>query len=232
MKRITVLIIGSMFIAMQAIAQTEDKKELIIKDKRLENTDFINKPIQSIGIENKTLSIDHPALSPAFDSTTMSHANYELNPINYNRSGIFPLYKRLFVFLEGEQKSYLNLASYNLAHTALGWQINNRLSLRGGVLAIKQFTNNSLHGTDRSGAKFNINYFATDRLEFNIWGQYLTDSYQTSNMDYLLPQTGVGASATVHLGGGSQFGVGTEYQYDKQKEKWNYNSGGKLKLNF
>lgn len=51
-------------------------------------------------------------------------------------------------------------------------------------------------------------------------------------MDYLLPQTGVGASATVHLGGGSQFGVGAEYQYDKQKEKWNYNSGGKLKLNF
>lgn len=232
MKRITVLIIGSMFISMQVIAQTENKKELIIKDKRLENTGLINKPIQSIGIENKALPIDHPALPPSLDSATMSNANYKLNLINYNRSGTFPLYKRLFVFLEGEQKSYLNLASYNLAYAALGWQINNRLSLRGGLLAIKQFTNNSLHEIDRFGAKFNINYLATDRLEFDIWGQYLTDSYQTSNMDYLLPQTGVGASATVHLGGGSQFGVGTEYQYDKQKEKWNYNSGGKLKLNF
>lgn len=232
MKRITVLMIGSIFIAMQAIAQTENKKELIIKDKRLENIDLINKLIQSIGIENKALPIDHPALSSSLDSTTMSNVNHKLNLTDYNRNGIFPLYKRLFVFLEGEQKSYLNLASYNLAHAALGWEINNRLSLRGGLLAVKQFTNNSLHGIDRSGAKFNINYFATDRLEFTIWGQYLTDNYQISNVGYLLPQTSLGASATIHLGGGSQFGVGAEYQYDKQKEKWDFQSGGKLLLNF
>lgn len=232
MKRITVMIIGSMFIAIQAIAQTENEKKLITKDKQLENIDFINKPLQSIGLENKVLPIDHPALSPSLDSITMSNVNYKLNFMNYSQNGIFPLYKQLFVFLEGERKSYLNLASYNLAHAALGWQINNRLSLRGGLLAVKQFTNNTLHGTDRSGAKFNINYFALEWLEFNIWGQYLTNSYQNSQIDFLLPQTSGGASATVHLGGGSQFGVGTEYQYDKQKEKWNYNSGGKLKLNF
>lgn len=115
---------------------------------------------------------------------------------------------------------------------ALGWRFNSKLNITGGLLVIKQFSNHLPYGIDRSGVRFNLNYSITNQLDFNMWGQYLMGSSLNSPVDVMLPQTGTGASMVLNLGGGSQFGVGAEYQRDEKKEKWNYNAGGKLKLNF
>lgn len=209
------------------------KKEVLTKEKKqtIINQELINNPIQPIGIDTKMMLPDYKEPKTSLD-TTINSLSVKLPPLYYGNNAIFPFYKKMFFYLEGEQKRYLNLASYNLAYMALGWRFNSKLNVTGGLLAIKQFSNHLPYGTDRSGVRFNLNYSITNQLDFNMWGQYITGSSINSPTDNLLPQTGTGASMVLNLGGGSQFGVGAEYQRDVKKEKWNYNAGGKLKLNF
>lgn len=231
MKRKILLIMSCALLTVQAMAQSENKKEVLTKEKKqtIINQELINNPIQPIGIDAKMPDYKEPKTS--FDTTT-NRISIKL-PAQYNgNSAIFPYSKKMFFYLEGEQKRYLNLASYNLAYMALGWRFNSKLNITGGLLAIKQFSNHLPYGIDRSGVRFNLNYSITNQLDFNMWGQYLTGSSLNSPVDVMLPQTGTGASMVLNLRGGSQLGVGAEYQRDEKKEKWNYNAGGKLKLNF
>ena len=266
MKRKIIILIGCALLAVQAIAQTENKKDDLTKEKKQTaiNKEFINNSFQPIRVDTTLLlpelkkpkptntttvseqkihnpfqpiEIDTILLLPELkelktnDTTIVSKLEIQLPPYCDNK-GIFPIHKKMFFYLENEQKQYLNLASYNLVYFALGLQHNNKLDLTGGLLVVKQFTNRSPYAVGRSGARFNLNYSITNQLDFNIWGQYLTDSFLNSPADVMLPQTGTGASMVLNLGGGSQFGINAEYQYDDKKKKWNYNSGGKLKLNF
>ena len=233
MKRKIALIFGSLLMVMQVMAQTETENKLIINDKQLmDYKELKMNPTQRIGTEQQALPINHPAIRPSLDTGMMSRIKY--NPIlfNYNKDGTYPIHKNLFILLAAKREAYLNLASYNLTHAALGWQINKKTALTGGLLAIKQFTNNSPFATDRSGVKFCFNYSINGHAELNIWGQYLSDSYQSSYTDFSLPQTGTGGSATLNLGGGSRVGIETEYQYDKLNKQWYYQSEGKVSLNF
>lgn len=233
MKRKLILLIGCVLLAVQAIAQTENKKEVFTIEKKTTEVKPISNPIQQITGLDKLLLPKLKEPNTSFDTTTNS-LRIKLPPLYYGNSAIIPFYKRMFFYLEGVQKQYLNLASYNLAYFAMGLRLNSKLNLTGGLLAVKQFTNRSPYGIEieRSGAKLNLNYSITNQLDFNIWGQYLTGSSLNSPVDVILPQTGTGASMVLNLGGGSQFGIGAEYQRDDKKEQWNYNAGGKLKLNF
>lgn len=233
MKREIALIFGSLFMIMQVMAQTQTEQKLIINDKQqMDYRELKMNPTQNIGVEQQTLPINQPASRPSLDAGMMSRIKYNPTLFNYNKDGTYPIHKNLFILLAVERKAYLNLVSYRLAHAALGWQINENIALTGGLLAIKQFTNNSPFGTDRSGAKFSFNYSINGNVKLNIWGQYLSDSHQNSYTDFSLPQTGTGGSATLNLGGGSRVGVETEYQYDKLNKQWNYQSEGKVSLNF
>lgn len=233
MKRKILLIMSCVLLTVQAMAQSENKKEVLTKEKKqtIINQELINNPIQPIGIDTKMMLPDYKETKTSFDTTT-NRISLKLPPQYYGNSAIFPYSKQMFFYLEGQQKRYLNLASYNLAYMALGWRFNSKLNINGGLLAIKQFSNHLPYGIDRSGVRFNLNYSITNQLDFNMWGQYLTGSSLNSHFDVMLPQTGTGASMVLNLGGGSQLGVGAEYQRDEKKEKWNYNAGGKLKLNF
>ena len=151
---------------------------------------------------------------------------------DYSRNDIFAISKHTFIFLEGEKYTYQNLGSYILAFGAVGLRINSKLSIMGGLLALKQFT--GIHSSDRSGTRFLFRYQLSDRVNFDIWGQYLTDVLNdASRSSYrLLPKTEAGAAATMKIGNNSQVGVTTRYQYDPYKEKWNSESSGNVKINF
>lgn len=234
MKRKILLIIGFVMIALQAMAQGENKNKILNNEKNqtIINQELINQSVQSTGVDAQLMFLNNNEPKKTFDTTAISNLKLDLSPINNSNRGFFPFYKNISFYLESEQKRYLNLASYNLAYMAVGWGLNSKLNLTGGLLAVKQFTNQVPYGFDRSGARLNLSYSITNQLEFNMWGQYITGSSINSANDFLLPQTGTGAAVILNLGGASQVGVGAEYQYDDKKEKWNYQSGGKLKLKF
>jgi len=225
MKLNILFIISCVLLTVQAMAQNENKQATI-------NHELIINPIQPIGVNAQLVSPEYKEPKVCLDTTTINRFKLELSPQYHGNSAIFPFYGKMFFYLEGEQKQYKNLACYDLAYMALGWRFNGKLNLTGGLLAVKQYINNSPYGIYRSGGRFNLNYALTNQLDFNMWGQYLTGNFINSPTDFQLPQTGTGASMVLNLGGGSEFGVGAEYQYDNKKEKWNYQSGGKLKFNF
>lgn len=234
MIRKILFILGGILIAVQATPQTVDKKEILTKEKKQTtlNPGTIHKPVR-LPVKEKKLQIPEsrePDIT--LDTTGISGLLIGVTPLIYGNNAVFPFSKKMFVYLEGGQKQYLNFANYNLAYMALGWRFNSRLNLTGGLLAVKQFTSRVPYGMDRSGAKFNLNYSITSQLEFNMWGQYLTGSPFGSPADLLLPQTGTGVSMLLNLGNGSQIGIGAEYQYNSRIEKWDYQSGGKLKVKF
>lgn len=231
-RKILFILVG-IWIAVQATAQTADKKEILTKEKKQAtlNPETINKSIPLPGKDRKLSLPDYkePAVLP--DTINVSKLPVQVTPF-YGNNGMFPLAGKMFFYLEGGEKQYLNFTTYHLAYMALGWRFNNRLNLTGGILAVKQFGTRFPYGTDRSGTRFNLNYTITSQLEFNMWGQYLTGHPLGSPADLLLPQTGTGASMILNLGNGSQIGIGAEYQYNSRKEQWDYQSGGKLKVKF
>lgn len=233
MKRKMIFLIGCVLLTVQSIAQTENFQKDLPKERKQSaiNKELRNNSLQPIGVDTMLFSPKLKGAKSAIDTTIVSKLNIQLPP-HYGNKVIFPFHKKMFFYLENEQKQYLNLASYNLIYSALGFRCNNKLDLTGGLLIMKQFTNRSPHAIGRSGTRFNLNYSITNQLDFNIWGQYLTGSIFNSPTDAMLPQTGAGASMVLNLGGGSQFGIDTKCQYDDKEKKWNYNSGGKLKLNF
>ncbi|WP_270516602.1 hypothetical protein [Sanguibacteroides sp. AM78-02pH3A] len=228
MKRKILFIIACVLMTIQAMAQNEKKKEILSIEKKT----TMNKPISLIKSSHKLFPTDHKGLKTIFYNRATGKEDIRLFPVNYRHAGLYSFNKRLFVFLAGEQKQYLNLASYNLAYMALGWRLNNKLSLTGGVLAIKQFTNASLYGADRSGIRFNLDYSITDRLECRIRGQYFIGSALNTPVDFLFPRSGIETSIILNLGGGSQIGIGSQYLYDNKKEKWSYQSGGNVSVKF
>ena len=151
---------------------------------------------------------------------------------DYSRNDIFAISKYAFIFLEGEKYTYQNLGGYISAFGAVGLNINSKLSIMAGLLTLKQSI--GIHSLGRSGTRVLFHYQLNNRVNFDIWGQYLTDVLNdTSRSSYrLLPKTEAGAAATMKMGNNSQIGVTTRYQYDPYKEKWNSESSGNVKINF
>jgi len=235
-------LLGFFLITLQLLAQTEDpQKTLNIRKKSSESI-----PTQNYNKENSNYKIgadkiglekmEKPKIPITKDSIQI---NFNVQPTvqlalppDYINNAIFPIYKRMFLFLEGEKCTYQNFAGYTSMQGALGLKLNNHFSITGGLLAIKQFSVLLPYGFDRSGVKFILNYNLNDKANFSIWNQYITDGDNkvANNSNLLMPQTGSGASAAFKIGKNSQIGVSTQYQFDDQQKKWNQESKAKVQL--
>ena len=106
------------------------------------------------------------------------------------------------------------MSSYISMYGALEWRINEQISVRGGLLAVKQFSGIKSFGTECSGIQFNLNYRLDEKAKFNVWGLYLSkyDSNNPKFSDFFMPQTSTEASATLKISKNAEIGVTTQYQ--------------------
>lgn len=233
------LIFGLLLPALPLQAQSEHTlTEVNIYDKLPESSRLLIPSKEQIKIGAEYSVSESSFMDPVSDYSGYYPLPVQMRPntfsffSDYSRNDIFAISKHTFIFLEGEKYTYQNLGSYISAFGAVGLKINSKLSIMGGLLALKQFT--GMHSSDRSGTRFLFRYQLNDRVNFDIWGQYLTDVLNdASRSSYrLLPKTEAGAAATMKIGNNSQVGVTTRYQYDPYKEKWNSESSGNVKINF
>lgn len=232
-------ILGLLFPALLLQAQSEQTlTEVNTYDKAPESSGLHIPSKEQIKIGAEYSVSESSLMDPVSDYSGYYPLPVQMGPntlcllSDYSRNDIFAISKHTFIFLEGEKYTYQNLGSYISVFGAVGLKINSKLSIMGGLLALKQFT--GMHSSDRSGTRFLFRYQLSDRVNFDIWGQYLTDVLNdASRSSYrLLPKTEAGAAATMKIGNNSQVGVTTRYQYDPYKEKWNSESSGNVKINF
>lgn len=229
MRKTVLLAFGFLLLTVECIAQSETKLPTTIPELNKTELNGIRAynamldkqrfPLETLRPDTSAIHIPPPTLS-LFS--------------NNNQSGIFPVANRTFTYLESERQVYTGLADYHLVHIALGRRIGEKLSVTGGLLALKQFSYYSLSGIGRLGFKLNVNFLLNDKWTFNAWGQYLS-SYSSSFPQVpvmLLPQTGTGASITFKPVENVQIGVVTQYLFDSQSKKWSYESNGIVQLNF
>jgi len=237
----TLSLLGFLLITLPSLAQTEDtNKTLKSPEKSPESIPALNynkensnykMDADKIGFEK----MEKPKIPINKDSIQINfnvQPTVQLDLPDYINNAIFPIYKSLFLFLEGEKCTYHNFACYTSMQGALGLKLNNHFSITGGLLAIKQFSVLLPYGLDRSGVKFILNYNLNDKVNFSIWNQYITEGdYKVYNYSNLfMPQTGSEAAATLKIGKNSQIGVSTQYQFDDQQKKWNQESKAKVQL--
>lgn len=242
MKLMRILsLLGFWLITLPLLAQTEDtNKTLKIREKSPESIPTLNyskensnykMDAEKIGFEK----MEKPKIPITKDSIQINfneQPTVQLALLDYINNAIFPIYKHLFLFLEGEKCTYLNFAGYTSMQGALGLKLNNHFSITGGLLAIKQFSALLPYGFDRSGVKLILNYNLNDKANFSIWNQYITDGDNkvANNSNLFMPQTGSGAAAAFKIGKNSQIGVSTQYQFDDQQKKWSQESKAKVQL--
>ncbi len=148
--------------------------------------------------------------------------------------GNLHLSNRTFIYLESDRYSNLGLSSYISTHVALGWRVNDRMDITGGVLAIKEFSVARGYTTNRSGVKFNLRYRVNEDASINIWRQYISkDDLNTAKYyNMVTPKTNSGVSVTIKISENSQIGVSTQYQEVNLLNSGNYESKGKFQLKF
>ena len=242
MKLMRILsLFGFILMALPLLAQTEDTNNTIKPRKKSSDN------IQTLNYNNANSNykmdadkiafekMEKPQLSNPKDSIQLNfNEQSTVQPVlpDYINNATFPVYKHLFLFLEGERCTYLNFAGYTSMQGALGLKLNNHFSITGGLLAIKQFSALLPYGLDRSGVKFILNYNLNDKANFSIWNQYITDGDNkvANNSNLFMPQTGSGAAAAFKIGRNSQIGISTQYQFDDQQKKWNQESKAKVQL--
>ncbi len=242
MKLMRILsLLGFLLITLPLLAQTEDtNKTLKIRGKSPESIPMLNynkensnykMDAEKIGFEK----MEKPKIHITKDSIQINYneqPTVQLTLPDYINNAIFPIYKHLFLFLEGEKCTYQNFAGYTSIQGALGLRLNNHFSITGGLLAIKQFSVLLPYSFDRSGVKFILNYNLNDKANFSIWNQYITDGNNkvANNSNLFMPQTGSGAAADFKIGKKSQIGISTQYQFGDQQKKWSQESKVKVQL--
>jgi len=234
-------LLGFLLITLPLLAQTEDRNETLkIRKKSPESI-----PVLNYNKENSNYKMDADKIGFGKMEKPQIPINKDSIQINFNEqptvqlalpdyinNAIFPIYKHLFLFLEGEKCTYQNFAGYTSMQGAFGLKLNNHFSITGGLLSIKQFSLLLPYGFDRSGVKFILNYNLNDKANFTIWNQYITDGDNkvANNSNLFMPQTGSGAAAAFKIGRNSQIGVSTQYQFDDQQKKWSQESKAKVQL--
>lgn len=168
--------------------------------------------------------------------------NYLLQPENvrnqplmrdFNKSQVNGIFGRLSLYSNGRRSTYIGIGEYFQISSAFRWTPSNGFSLDIGGFFCRQHDYFSASRSDIWGVNNQLGYYLTNKLQLNIWGQYVFPSER--NMFYgnpLFPNSNIGGSLSYKSNKPIKLEVGSKYQYYESNKKWNAESGGKISVGF
>lgn len=104
----------------------------------------------------------------------------------------------------------------------------------GAMFSRQSYLAYPLFRQDIMGVNAKMQYAITNKIQLNIWGQYIIQGEESPFAAYnsLFPHTGVGASVSVDLKKNTKMSVGAEYQKDNMSQKWELELSGRLSIGF
>ncbi len=85
------------------------------------------------------------------------------------------------------------------------------------------------------GANLLFKYNITERLQFLVWGQFLTPDHDFDHVvgrTTFFPGTSLGSALQYNSNENTKIKVGVEYQYNQAEKAWKAESGGKVSFHF
>lgn len=184
---------------------------------------------QPIFAPNK-LSIIFPRYIPIYTPNT---SNAELDS-DFQEAQLFSLSNNLSIHTSKREETYFGFGEIYMAKVALEWKLGKKLRVAGGAFLNKQFTPLNLSPIISYGASSLIQYYITEKVQLNIYGNYLNknpiDPFTTTNS--LFTQTKIGSNVTFIKDESRKIGIGVDHQFNVSTKQWAPVYGTKITYKF
>lgn len=143
------------------------------------------------------------------------------------------IFSKLYLYSGSRQVTHIAYGEYYQINGALRWVPNSRLSVGVGSFFSRQYDYLTAARSDVLGINTKTSYNLTNKIQFNIFGQYTTPSQNSFfNGNPLFPNSSVGSSLLFNLKNKTQIDMGVKYRYYENKMSWNMESVGKISVGF
>ncbi|HUX53732.1 MAG TPA: hypothetical protein VMV56_04920 [Williamwhitmania sp.] len=143
------------------------------------------------------------------------------------------IFNKLYLYSGSRQVTHIAYGEYYQINGGLRWLPNNKLSVDVGSFLSRQYDYVTAARSDILGINTKTSYNLTNKIQFNIFGQYTAPSQK--NFFYgnsLFPNSTVGSSLLFNLKNRTQIDMGVKYRYYENKMSWNIESVGKISVGF
>lgn len=152
---------------------------------------------------------------------------------DFNKSKTDWIFNNFFISRGSSKTTYLGLGEYFQFGVGLKWKPSNKFSVDAGSFFSRQYNHFSGLRSDIYGLNTRTHYDLTDKLQFNIYGQYV--GFSRSNFFYgntLFPNSNIGSSLSYKVKNQTQIEVGVKYQYNENRKIWDVESASKISIGF
>jgi hypothetical protein len=198
----------------------------------------LNIPISEL----KTLTLFTFDVNNTFSPSMSSNNNYstrfqfiENQPIicNFYKLQINRIFDKFYIYSSSRQVTHIGYSEYFQISGSVRWMPYNGLSFDAGGFLCRQINTLSTIHSDIKGINTQIRFFVTDKIQFNIFGQYIVPTEQNIFYGYALsPNSNIGSSLSYKCRKNMQIDVGVKYQNYESNKSWDKESGGKIKVGF
>jgi len=174
--------------------------------------------------------------------TTYNYNNFLLQPeikrnqpllSDFNKTQTNRLFNNFYINSGSRQTIYVAYGEYFQINGALQWLPNSRFSIDVGGFLSRQYNFVSALRSDILGTNIRTSYALTDKIQFNILGQYISPSKK--NFFYgnsFFPNSSIGSSLLFKYKNNTQVDMGVKYRYYENTMNWNLESVGKISIGF
>jgi len=198
-------------------------------------------PITGLGVKYPDYSVTslinfNRIMHQDFDYNYLSQPEIMRNqPLihDFNKSNTDRLFDNFTISGSSIKSTYVGLGEYSKLGIGLKWNPYSKLSVDVGSFFIRQYNFRFELRSDLYGINTKTNYDLTDKLQFNIYGQYIESP--RSNFfkgNILFPNSNIGSSLLYKVKKQTQIELGVKYQYYEFKNIWDIGSVSKISFGF
>lgn len=252
-----ILLVSTIFFLNIVVAFTQNtRKEIRINKNDIQLVDSLKIIEPQGGIENVELKFCKIKIKiegfPLFNFKPYILNNFDLNSTlaipfnsnsedmgskpslhNYSRSISNNIINGLSLYSGSCKNEYLNYGEFFRIDGAIQWLPNSRFSFKVGGFFCRQFNFFTSSRSDVIGLNTQTSYALTNKIQFNIYGQYVAPSEQNIfKGNSFFPNSNIGSSFLFKLKNNTNLDMGVKYRYYENKMNWNVESVSKISIGF
>lgn len=143
------------------------------------------------------------------------------------------IFNVLFLNTSSQKSIVLGCGEYFQVNETIRWTPNSRFGFDVGGFYSRQYSFFSGSRSDIVGINTQTCYSLSNRIQFKVWGQYVTPFKQNSfKGNPFFQNSNTGSSFLFNLNNQMKLDMGVKYRYYENKMNWNIESVSKISIGF